>query len=126
MSCVLFFSMLLTASVLFLGILVGSLWAGYQSNRIGRKMSLIVDLLVMMSGNLVIGFSQSFQVLMAGRILNGLACGGMSCLYKLPGCLSLNKLSAFNTCNQLLKTYIPVNDANTNTAVLHGRNAPTT
>ena len=83
MSCVLFFSMLLTAGVLFLGILVGSLWAGCQSNRIGRKMSLIVDLFVMMSGNLVIGFSQSFQVLMAGRILNGLACGGMSCLYKL-------------------------------------------
>ena len=75
--------MLLTAGVLFLGILVGSLWAGCQSNRIGRKMSLIVDLFVMMSGNLVIGFSQSFQVLMAGRILNGLACGGMPCLYKL-------------------------------------------
>ena len=70
--------MLFTAGILFLGILIGSVWTGYQSKHIGRKMSLIVNLIVMMSGNLVIGFSQSFQVLMAGRILNGFACGGAS------------------------------------------------
>ena len=74
--------MLFTAGILFLGMLIGSLWTGYQSKHIGRKMSLIVNLIVMMSGNLVIGFSQSFQALMAGRILNGLACGGMS-IFKL-------------------------------------------
>lgn len=65
------------ASIIFFGVSIGSLWAGVQSAKIGRKKSLLIGLFLMLTGNIVIGFSQSFALLMVGRVLNGLAAGSL-------------------------------------------------
>ena len=66
---------MILASIIFFGVSIGSLWAGVQSAKIGRKKSLLIGLFLMLTGNIVIGFSQSFALLMVGRVLNGLAAG---------------------------------------------------
>ena len=68
-------TILILASIIFFGVSIGSLWAGVQSAKIGRKKSLMIGLFLMLTGNIVIGFSQSFALLMVGRVLNGLAAG---------------------------------------------------
>ena len=57
---------LLSAGVIFLAGAFGSTWAGFQSDKIGRKKSILLDLMFLMAGNTVIGMSKSFTVLMVG------------------------------------------------------------
>ena len=62
--------------MIFLAGAFGSTWAGFQSDKIGRKKSILADLIFLMAGNTVVGMSKSFTVLMLGRVLNGLGSGG--------------------------------------------------
>ena len=57
--------------------IVGSLWSGWQSGKVGRKKSLIINLSLICLGNVVIGFAPNFALLIIGRVFNGLGCGGM-------------------------------------------------
>jgi len=65
------------ASVVYLGSIVGALWTGYQSNRLGRKRSMIIDVTVMLTGNLIVAFAHTFPLMLIGRALNGLAAGAI-------------------------------------------------
>lgn len=62
----------LIVSVIFLGIAVGQLAYGPLSDSVGRKPALLAGLVLYMVGCLFSLFSQSFSVMLVGRLLQGL------------------------------------------------------
>ncbi len=61
---------------LFLGLGIGQLLFGPLSDRIGRKPAIRIGLAVFMAGCLVSTFATSFEILIAGRILQGIGAAG--------------------------------------------------
>ena len=55
---------------------VGSLNTGYLSGSFGRKKAILINLTMMLLGNLVVGWARSFPILLVGRVFNGMAMGG--------------------------------------------------
>ena len=78
--------MSISASVLYIGNLFGAPLIGYQSGVLGRKVSILTSVCLMFAGNLAIGLGTSFPVLLVGRILNGLACGGIMVIIAMYNC----------------------------------------
>lgn len=66
----------LLIGALFLGMASGQLIAGPLSDALGRKPVLYTGLFVYFIGTLVCFFAQSFEVLLAGRIIQGLGAAG--------------------------------------------------
>ena len=66
----------LIVSLIFLGIAVGQLAYGPLSDSIGRKPALLAGLGLYMVGCLLSLFSQSFSVMLAGRLMQGLGVAG--------------------------------------------------
>ena len=66
----------LVVSLLFFGIAVGQLAYGPLSDSIGRKPALLAGLGLYMVGCLLSVFSQSFSVMLAGRLMQGLGVAG--------------------------------------------------
>lgn len=66
----------LIVSLIFLGIAVGQLAYGPVSDSVGRKPALLAGLGLFMVGCLLSLFSQSFPMMLAGRLLQGLGVAG--------------------------------------------------
>ncbi len=66
----------LVVSLIFFGIAVGQLAYGPLSDSIGRKPALMAGLGLYMVGCLLSLFSQSFSVMLAGRLMQGLGVAG--------------------------------------------------
>ena len=62
-------------NTLTMGGSVGSIICSYQSSFVGRKKSLTIGNLIMSAGFLIIAFGSTFQMLMVGRIITGIAYG---------------------------------------------------
>ena len=65
----------ITVSTIPLCICAGTLFGGFLAEKIGNLWNLRISLLMELFGWLIIYFSQSFTVLMTGRILTGLGAG---------------------------------------------------
>jgi len=59
------------ASVLAIGSITGALYGGYFSDKFGRKKSILIDCLGLALGFLMIGFFDSFPLIIIGRLLTG-------------------------------------------------------
>lgn len=67
--------------------IVGSVFSGYSSDIIGRKMTLMMSAGIFIIGSLVMAFALSKGMLLVGRILTGIAYGkqfGISTSLPLP------------------------------------------
>jgi MFS transporter, DHA1 family, multidrug resistance protein len=69
-------SVQLVVSLMFLGMAAGQLVYGPLSDSVGRKPALLGGLALYASGCLVSLFSQSFPVMLAGRLVQGLGAAG--------------------------------------------------
>lgn len=56
---------------IFAGLMVGQLFFGPLSDSIGRKPAIQLGLAIFLAGSLVSGWSQSFEMLIAGRVIQG-------------------------------------------------------
>ncbi|KAK7075587.1 Solute carrier 2 (Facilitated glucose transporter) member 8 [Halocaridina rubra] len=63
------------SSVTNLSAVLGSFAGGYSMNRIGRKTTIILNAVVYLVGWILVGAAQSFGMLMAGRVVGGIAFG---------------------------------------------------
>jgi DHA1 family bicyclomycin/chloramphenicol resistance-like MFS transporter len=66
----------LVVALIFLGMAAGQLAYGPLSDSLGRKPALLAGLALYMAGCLVSLFSQSFSVMLAGRLMQGLGVAG--------------------------------------------------
>ncbi len=69
---------------------IGSLISGLVMNQYGRKFSLLFSILPLVSGWIIIGLSQSHQIILLGRIICGISVG----LLAAPAQVHLNKNSS--------------------------------
>ena len=65
----------LTVSLTLLGAFFGSLFAGFSSKYIPRKLMIIISAILFTGGALIMAFSGEIYVLMIGRFIVGLAVG---------------------------------------------------
>ncbi|MFI5333789.1 MAG: sugar porter family MFS transporter [Chlamydiales bacterium] len=65
-------------SVLLLGACIGTLAAGYLTDRVGRKKTIIISALFFLCGALVFVYASKFSYLIIGRTLAGFAIGLVS------------------------------------------------
>ncbi len=63
-------------TAVFLGLSLGQIVFGPLSDRIGRKPAIIAGLLLFMAGCLMSVFARSFEVMIAGRVLQGIGVAG--------------------------------------------------
>jgi sugar porter (SP) family MFS transporter len=68
----------LVTSLLLIGAVIGALAAGRVSDRIGRRPTILITALIFIAGVLLAAFSPAFGVLLAARIIIGLAVGSAS------------------------------------------------
>jgi sugar porter (SP) family MFS transporter len=68
----------LVTSLLLIGAVIGALAAGRVSDRIGRRPTILITALIFIVGVLLAAFSPAFGVLLAARIIIGLAVGSAS------------------------------------------------
>ena len=66
----------LVVSMVFLGMGFGQLIFGPLSDSIGRKPSLYIGMVVFIIGCLMCNFAQSFEMMIAGRIVQGVGASG--------------------------------------------------
>jgi MFS family permease len=68
----------LVTSLLLVGAAVGALFAGRIADRIGRRLTVLGTALIFVVGVLLAAFAPAFAVLLAARVIIGLAVGGAS------------------------------------------------
>ena len=94
----------LVTSLLLVGAVVGALSAGRVSDKIGRRPTVLITALVFIVGVLLAAFTPTYPVLLAARIIIGLAVGSASMIVPLyigeivpprwrGGLVSLNQLA---------------------------------
>ncbi|MCW2931306.1 MAG: sugar porter family transporter [Actinomycetia bacterium] len=94
----------LVTSLLLVGAVIGALTAGRVADRIGRRITVIITALVFILGVLLAAFTPTYPVLLAARIIIGLAVGAASMIVPLyigeivpprvrGGLVSLNQLA---------------------------------
>lgn len=94
----------LVTSLLLVGAVIGALGAGRVSDRVGRRLTVLATALVFIVGVLLAAFTPSYPVLLAARIIIGLAVGSASMVVPLyigeivpprvrGGLVSLNQLA---------------------------------
>lgn len=66
----------LITSFTIAGMMVGSLTAGILSDKIGRKVTVIYNLLIYSLATLICAFAPSYTVLLIGRFITGIGLGG--------------------------------------------------
>ena len=66
----------LIVSMVFLGMGIGQLFFGPLSDSIGRKPSLYIGMVVFIVGCLMCNFANSFEMMIAGRIVQGIGASG--------------------------------------------------
>jgi DHA1 family bicyclomycin/chloramphenicol resistance-like MFS transporter len=65
----------LTLTTFFVGMALGQLIGGPSSDRVGRRRPLLVALVVLAASSVLCAFSPSIEMMMAGRLVQGLAGG---------------------------------------------------
>jgi sugar porter (SP) family MFS transporter len=94
----------LVTSLLLVGAIIGALTAGRVADRIGRRVTVIITAVVFILGVLLAAFTPTYPVLLAARIIIGLAVGAASMIVPLyigeivpprvrGGLVSLNQLA---------------------------------
>ena len=94
----------LIVSQVLIGAMIGAWGAGHAADRYGRKRSILVASCVFILGSLLMAWSPNIDVLLAGRLINGLAIGILSMSVPLyiseivpkeirGACVSLNQLA---------------------------------
>jgi sugar porter (SP) family MFS transporter len=68
----------LVTSLLLVGAAVGALFAGRIADRIGRRLTVLGTALIFVAGVLLAAFAPAFAVLLAARVIIGLAVGAAS------------------------------------------------
>ena len=63
-------------AAVFLGLAVGQFFFGPLSDRAGRKPAIYVGLILFMAGSLMSVFARTFEVMMVGRVLQGIGVAG--------------------------------------------------
>jgi len=66
----------LVISLLFVGLALGQLFYGPLSDSIGRKPAIYIGFALLVIGSLLSMFAQDFQVMLAGRLLQGIGAAG--------------------------------------------------
>jgi DHA1 family bicyclomycin/chloramphenicol resistance-like MFS transporter len=66
----------LILSMLFLGLCIGQLFYGPLSDAIGRRRALVIGLVCFVAGSFLCAVATSFEMLLAGRILQGFGAAG--------------------------------------------------
>ncbi|HEY8938046.1 MAG TPA: MFS transporter, partial [Cyclobacteriaceae bacterium] len=69
-----------TGSSLYIGCIVGTFVTGYITDHFGRKLPLLVAAGIFMISSLLMGFSQSYSMLIIWRIIAGVGVGAASML----------------------------------------------
>ncbi|MBS0586052.1 MAG: sugar porter family MFS transporter [Verrucomicrobia bacterium] len=62
-------------SILLLGCIVGALWGGVLADQMGRKKTLVFTLGLYLVGTLLLFLTRDFLMLLAGRVIGGVAIG---------------------------------------------------
>jgi sugar porter (SP) family MFS transporter len=94
----------LVTSLLLVGAVVGALCAGRVSDRIGRRLTVLITAVVFVAGVLLAAFTPTYATLLAARVIIGLAVGSASMIVPLyigevvpprvrGGMVSLNQLA---------------------------------
>jgi sugar porter (SP) family MFS transporter len=94
----------LVTSLLLVGAIIGALTAGRVADRIGRRVTVMITAVVFILGVLLAAFTPTYPVLLAARIIIGLAVGAASMIVPLyigeivpprvrGGLVSLNQLA---------------------------------
>src|SRR6202050_4815035 len=68
----------LVTSLLLVGAVIGALAAGVVSDKIGRRPTVLITALVFIVGVLLAAFTPSYPLLLAARVIIGLAVGSAS------------------------------------------------
>ena len=68
----------LAASIGFISALAGSLLGGYEGQKFGRKASVLIELILAFSAQIMISFSPNFSVLLIGKTIHGYTYGSLS------------------------------------------------
>jgi len=66
----------LVIAFIFIGMAIGPVWFGPLSDSIGRKRAIYIGFVLFVFGSLIAWFSESFEWLLAGRIIQGLGVSG--------------------------------------------------
>ena len=70
-------------SLLLVGAVIGALTAGRVADRIGRRVTVMITAVVFILGVLLAAFTPTYPVLLAARIIIGLAVGAASMIVPL-------------------------------------------
>lgn len=87
-----------------IGALFGALFAGWLSDRYGRKMSFMLNNVLFVGAGVALYFTNGFWMLFCGRVVIGLACGGTTVVVPtyLGEISPANLRGAIGTLNQLM------------------------
>lgn len=69
-------------AIFMIGVSLSQLFYGPLSEGIGRKTPLIAGLLIMIAGSILCLYAPTIEILLAGRLIQGLGCGAGSSLWR--------------------------------------------